>query len=561
MNHVKRNCTNTTENTARYHSILPALLCMLLIATAILASSATADAQDTFKWTVRSRAKTPASAKTNPSSSDNWQIKTKTVQWQAKETAVVICDMWNYHHSRNATLRVGEMAPRMNQVVKTMRKRGAFIIHAPSSCMKFYANHPARQRAQKAPKAANLPTTIRNWCNQIDGEQMKLYPIDQSDGGDDDHPARHQEWATHLKAIGHHPGHPWTRQISTIEIDNAKDIVSDQGDEIWNAMEQRGIKHVVLVGVHTNMCVLGRPFGLRQMSQNGKDVVLMRDMTDTMYNPKRKPFVAHYRGTDLIVEHIEKYVAPSVTSDQLLGGKTFVFKWDVPTKVTIAIAEREYKTKETLPALAKQIWTKQRGYQVTVLQGDANKHTIPGLAESLKTADVLVLSIRRQALPADQLKAIRAHLDAGKPVLAIRTSSHAFDARGKGPKGHAQWPTFDPDVLGGNYQGHYGNQSYPTISSYTQAAKHPILQGVKLPITSGGSLYKANPLAKTTTALLMGNIKDRPAEPVAWTNTFGKAKVFYTSLGHVNDFKQASFVKLMTNAMDWARTLPSDLPQ
>ena len=75
--------------------------------------------------------------------------------------------------------------------------------------------------------------------------------------------------------------------------------------------------------------MLGRPFGLRQLAKNGKNVVLMRDLTDTMYNPARWPYVSHFRGTDLIIEHIEKYVCPTVTSDQVVGGQPFRFKGDV----------------------------------------------------------------------------------------------------------------------------------------------------------------------------------------------------------------------------------------
>ena len=103
---------------------------------------------------------------------------------------------------------------------------------------------------------------------------------------------------------------------------------SDSGIEIWNLLEDRGINSVMLLGVHTNMCVLGRPFGLRQMAKNGKNVVLVRDLTDTMYNPKMPPMVSHFAGTQLIIEHIEKYVCPTITSDQLLGGKEFHFKGD-----------------------------------------------------------------------------------------------------------------------------------------------------------------------------------------------------------------------------------------
>ena len=58
------------------------------------------------------------------------------------------------------------------------------------------------------------------------------------------------------------------------------------------------------------MCVLGRPFGIRQMTDLGKNVALMRDMTDTMYNPEKRPMVDHFAGTDLVVEHVETLLVP-----------------------------------------------------------------------------------------------------------------------------------------------------------------------------------------------------------------------------------------------------------
>ncbi len=102
--------------------------------------------------------------------------------------------------------------------------------------------------------------------------------------------------------------------------------MSDSGVEIWNLLAERGADNVILMGVHANMCVLGRPFGLRQLARHGKHVVLMRDLTDAMYNPARPPHVSHFRGTELIVEHIEKFVCPTVSSEQIVGGEPFRFQ-------------------------------------------------------------------------------------------------------------------------------------------------------------------------------------------------------------------------------------------
>lgn len=246
-------------------------------------------------------------------------------QWLPSRTAIIVCDMWDLHHCRNAVIREGEMAPRMNEVLEKARNEGVLIIHAPSSCMKPYEGTPARERAKSAPAAARLPDKIGEWCKQIPTEEMAVYPIDQTDGGEDDDLAEHAKWAKELASKGLNPKAPWTKQIDMLRIDQTKDAISDSGVEIWNLLESRHIDNVILMGVHLNMCVSGRPFGLRQMAKNGKHAVLMRDMTDTMYNPQRWPFVSHVRGTELFAQHVEKSIAPTITSDQFIGGKPFAF--------------------------------------------------------------------------------------------------------------------------------------------------------------------------------------------------------------------------------------------
>ncbi len=246
-------------------------------------------------------------------------------QWLPQRSAIIVCDMWDLHHCKNAVTREGEMAPRMNEVLEKARGEGVLIIHSPSGCMKPYEGTPARARAKAAPTAERLPEKIAEWCRQIPAEEQAVYPIDQADGGEDDDAAEHAAWAKELAARGLNPRAPWTKQIDVLRIDQEKDAISDSGIEIWNLLEARGIQNVILMGVHVNMCVAGRPFGLRQLAKNGRHVALMRDMTDSMYNPQRWPFVSHQRGTELFIAHIERRICPTITSDQLIGGQTFAF--------------------------------------------------------------------------------------------------------------------------------------------------------------------------------------------------------------------------------------------
>ncbi|MCL4203763.1 MAG: ThuA domain-containing protein [Pirellulaceae bacterium] len=487
-------------------------------------------------------------------------------RWQPAETAVIVCDMWDSHHSRNAVRRAEEMAPRMNQFLQSARQRGALIVHAPSGCMQPYEGHPARLRARAAPTAANLPPEIGRWCYRIPAEEQGVYPIDQGDGGEDDDPEELAKWHAELTALGRNPKAPWTRQMALLEIRD-QDAISDNGVEIWNLMEQRGIRHVMLLGVHTNMCVLGRPFGLRQMARNGKSVVLVRDLTDTMYNPQRWPYVSHHSGTDLIVEHIEKHVCPTVTSDQLLGGQPFRFASDQRKHIALVMAEDEYETETTLTELARRHL--QRNFRLSFYYEDAaDHHRLPGI-ESLSEADLVVVSVRRRAFPKEQLDLFRRFVNDGKAVVGIRTASHAFALRsGPAPEGHDVWPEFDRDVLGGNYQGHHGNKAGEDPSNCVWAVppgrEHPAMRGFpqgEIPVRSW--LYKTSPLAATTRTLMMGRVGDRqPHEPVTWTNVHtGGGRVFYTSLGHPEEFQMPMFRRLLVQGIYWAagQEIPAEL--
>ena len=84
-------------------------------------------------------------------------------------------------------------------------------------------------------------------------------------------------------------------------------------------MKSKGIDTLIVMGVHTNMCVLNRSFAIKQMVKWDVRTLLVRDLTDAMYNPKMKPMVSHDKGTQLIIEHIERYWCPTVESKALAG--------------------------------------------------------------------------------------------------------------------------------------------------------------------------------------------------------------------------------------------------
>ncbi|NDC55042.1 MAG: hypothetical protein EBZ74_12440 [Planctomycetia bacterium] len=325
--------------------------------------------------------------------------------------------------------------------------------------------------------------------------------------------------------------------------------------EIWNLLEARSIQNVVLLGVHTNMCVLGRPFGLRQLAKNGRNVVLMRDMTDTMYNPQRWPHVLHHVGTERVVEHVERVVCPTITSVDFLGGEPFRFR-DDRREIVMLIGEDEYRTNETLPEFARTE-LEPAGFRVTVIHAPPDDpRSFPGLVPALAEADLLLVSVRRRPPPQADLDAIRAHVAAGKPLVGIRTASHAFaPRRGEAPPaGHGTWDDFDPRVLGGRYVGHHGAGPTTTVSVSPGAAAHPILVGLDVTKLVGhGSLYRVAPLEPSATALLAGVAADHPVEPIAWTNTprRGGSRVFYTSFGHVDDFREPEFRRLLLNGICW----------
>ncbi|NOZ39989.1 MAG: isochorismatase family protein [Planctomycetes bacterium] len=488
---------------------------------------------ETSEWTPpESHSKVPTPVSDRP-----FTIEYKTAEWDAGKTAIIICDMWDTMCCKIPADRVAEMAPRMSEVISEARQRGVLIIHAPSGSMDYYRDTPQRALCENAPIAESKFPLKWNYLNK---ELEPPLPIDDSDNG----------WEGPVEK-----GRPQTHQHDAIEI-GAGDAIGDSKD-IYYLLRQRGIENVILMGVHTNMCILGRPFGIRQLTYLGFNVVLMRDMTDSLYNPAREPKVSHYRGTELVVEHIEKYWCPTITSTDFLDKPAFRFQGDPRRHVVFLVSDDHYHADKTLPEFAQWL-REEHGLHCSVLHGQGG-HDLPGMA-NLETADVAVVFARRLGLPEKQVRALQDFVAAGKPLIGLRTASHAFTMHLKNPKnfevpaGRAEWKDFDAEVLGGNYNGHGPNELGTEVKTVASASKHSVLAGV-LPSTwhSTCSLYYVKPIAEDATLLMTGSIPNR-TEPLTWIRSArdGHGKVFYTGLGHPDDFRQPAFRQLMVNAIRWA---------
>lgn len=205
---------------------------------------------------------------------------------------------------------------------------------------------------------------------------------------------------------------------------------------------------------------------------------------------------------------------------------------------------------------------KPLGHRVSIVEGDKPEpHHFAGLVEALRDADLLILFSRRRFPPKDQMAAIRAHLDAGKPLLGIRTANHAFIPKPKEvvDPSLAPWPEFTHEVLGGENAG-YETNGLPYSVSVPAGIKSPLLDGVNAANIRGHqSLYKVLPLANNATPILIGTAQagaTTPPQPVAWTRSFGpnQARIFYTSLGAPEDMKIADVRRLLVNAVNWTLT-------
>jgi type 1 glutamine amidotransferase len=260
--------------------------------------------------------------------------------------------------------------------------------------------------------------------------------------------------------------------------------------------------------------------------------------------------------------------------------------------IVFLTGDEEYRSEESMPQLAK-ILAVHHGFTCTVLfainkkTGEIDPQTldnIPGL-EALDTADLMVMFMRFRELPDKQMKHIIDYTNSGKPMIGLRTATHAFNYRKhkNSPYARYSFRSKDPDggygrlVFGETWINHYGrHQQESTRGLIARGMEdNPIVRGIDS-IWGPSDVYAITTLSGDSRPLIMGQVlsgmhpddkpdPDKKLVPVAWIKTYtgdqGKtARVFTTTMGHAFDFKNEGFRRLMVNACYWALGMEDEIP-
>ncbi len=245
--------------------------------------------------------------------------------------------------------------------------------------------------------------------------------------------------------------------------------------------------------------------------------------------------------------------------------------------------DEEYRSEEALPMLAG-IAEEKHGFRCTVLHAidpktgeidPGNQRNIPGL-EALRSADLMVIFTRFRDLPDEQMRHIVEYVEAGKPVIGIRTATHAFHLRSSPTYARWSWNSkewdggFGRQVLGETWIRHHGKHGEQgTRARIAPGAEgHPILRGIRDgEIWGPTDVYAVRlPLPEGCETLLLGEVTDGmtpdapraagavndPMMPVAWTRTFRGGRVFALTMGSAQDFENAGLRRVVINALYWA---------
>ena len=204
-------------------------------------------------------------------------------------------------------------------------------------------------------------------------------------------------------------------------------------------------------------------------------------------------------------------------------------------------ASEEYMSEPSLKKFGQLLEERYENVRITSSWGKDAGSDLPDIAE-LENADLMLVFARRMTLPESQLHYILQHVELEKPVIGIRTASHAFQ----------DFLELDEEVFGGDYDGHGDDEQVKVIMAEGME-QHSLLDGVASSWRRPDKIYHNPEPGPGTEILLFGEGLDSGYfEPLAWTNLYGeRGRAFYTSMGLPEDFESENFIRLILNAIEW----------
>jgi hypothetical protein len=266
-------------------------------------------------------------------------------------------------------------------------------------------------------------------------------------------------------------------------------------------------------------------------------------------------------------------------------------------RIVLVGGDEEYRSEEALPQLAK-ILAHRHGFHCTVLfaidpkDGTINPNeggNIPGL-EALDSADLTIIFLRYRHLPDDQMKHVADYVASGRPIIGLRTATHAFNNKegttyARFGVGSKEWDGgFGRHILGEtwvNHHGQHGRQSTRGIIA-PGAAGHPVLRGIADGATWGPTdVYAVRiPLPGDSQPLVLGQVvagmheadppvkgkQNDPMMPIAWVKTYDsgagkRGRVFATTMGASQDLQNEALRRLLVNACYWTLGMEDKIPE
>lgn len=221
------------------------------------------------------------------------RIILKPEKIEASRVGVIAVDVWNFHWCKTATMRVDAIVPRLNLALEGARALGMTVMLCPSDVVENYVGFPQREKVLAMAKVP-VPAVMEVSCP----------PVPDAGGC----ACGRERCAVNYGWDGMHPA---------LRIGD-EDLMPDTQAEVYAICKERGLTHLIYVGFHTQVCLLGKPMGLKAMKSAGLECVLARDMTDAHpgYDPARN-FTPDL-NTEQVVEHFEKHLAATIHFEEEL---------------------------------------------------------------------------------------------------------------------------------------------------------------------------------------------------------------------------------------------------